>query len=259
MNLIYGFIALIIFMGFLLIVMSIYAYTQLNEKCTSKTLRTYLQWAIGLGTTFTTIGIGYILCLRIPGCNCLSGDGERWKTYVILFSLLALGCIILPIVVGIKNELNAGGCNVNLGSLPDFLIAIASIQIALPVLYLIYIVVKGIKFPDKKPEKDTVDDESEESKSRKSSSKKEAADKIRKSILKARLDDYDSQLSEVQLKIERLGDKRADPSDLEKQELLTRSIEETKAKISNVGKSSSDSSSTQSSSILGRRFGGGGT
>jgi uncharacterized membrane protein YgcG len=145
MKLLHLFMGTIVITGLILVITAFYAYSKLSGECTSSTLRGKLQAAIGLGTAFMTIGIGYIVCVSKGGDRCNFGDSVDWKTYMLLFLLLAIGATVLGLTLSIQSEVNKGECNVDLGSLPSILITIGSIQIAIPILYAIYVFIKKWK------------------------------------------------------------------------------------------------------------------
>ena len=145
MKLLHLFMGSIVITGLVLVITSFAAYSKLSGECTSSSLRGKLQAGIGLGTAFMTIGIGYIVCV-IKG-TCQFGEISDWKTYSILFLLLAIGSTILGLTLSIQSEIKSGTCNVDLGSLPTILIAIGSIQLSIPILYTIYIAIRKWKGP----------------------------------------------------------------------------------------------------------------
>jgi hypothetical protein len=233
MKLLHIFMLSMIIIGFLLTGTAIYSYSKLEAQCTSGNLRSKLQWAIGLGTTFMTLGIGYVLCVNMSGCDCPidSNFQNRTKLYILLISLMTLGCILLPLTIGIKNELS--DCNVDLGILPTVLIIISSIQISLPLIFIIYMTISSKQ--QVKIEKQDLDDESDESKSAREESKKASVDKSRRNMLTSRLNTQKRELSEIELKLDSLGNKRPNQTDLNKRELLIREIRDTENKIKSVG------------------------
>lgn len=248
MNFLHIFMASTTIIGLLLVVTSIYTYSKLNAQCTSGSLRTKLQWAIGLGTTFMSLGVGYVICVNMSGCECPfdNNTGDKKKLYGLLISLVVLGSAILPITVGIKNDLN--DCNVDIGVLPSMLIGIASLQIALPVIFIVYTMISGMK--SKKVEVNEEDDESDESKAAKEESRKSSLDKQMRNKLISRLNKQEADLSHIELNLLNLGNKKPNPDDLRQKELLIREIQNTREKIKGVGQSSSMSSSSSSSSSL---------
>ena len=139
MNLLHLFMLMLFVIGILLIIITFYAYSKLNDKCTSNALRTKLRISIGIGTAFVTMSFGYAICVRSQLCNCEFGERSNIKLYVMLFSLMSMGIGLLILTLGIKSDLTKGGCDVDLGIIPDVLTVISIIQIVIPVLYIVYI------------------------------------------------------------------------------------------------------------------------
>jgi hypothetical protein len=149
MNLLHIFIAILLIMGILLVVTAFYAYSKLTVNCTSSSLKNKLQWCIGLGSAFVSVGIGYVICLANKKCDI---EHTKWKMYIILTTMIGLGIGMLVLTLGIQSDLKYGDCNVDLGTLPDILIAISSCLIALPTMYFGYLLVTSVKsLPKPKP------------------------------------------------------------------------------------------------------------
>ena len=105
-NLLHVFAFILIIVGLLLIITAFTAYSNINEDCTSSTLRDKLRNAIIIGTIFVTISIGYILCVIKRGCKCSFGTKSDWKIYLMLMLLMGMGSGLLSLTLSIKNEAN---------------------------------------------------------------------------------------------------------------------------------------------------------
>tara|TARA_B110000908_G_C10121127_1_gene387663 strand:+ start:64 stop:870 length:807 start_codon:yes stop_codon:yes gene_type:complete len=126
--------------GLLLIITSFSAYSKLGQ-CNNPELQTKLRWAIGVGTTFLTLSIGYSVCITRDSCDCDFGERASWKIYFMLLSLMGMGIALLILALGIKSDLKK--CNVDLGSAPNILTGLAITQIVLPAIYIIGVVYTG--------------------------------------------------------------------------------------------------------------------
>ena len=153
MALLHLFMLMLFIIGVLLIVVTFGAYGQLDETCTSINLRNKLRWAILTGTVLITMSIGYMICVKSGACDCKFGERSNWKTNTMLVTLMGMGVGLLILTIGIKNDLNKGGCTVDLGTTTDILTGISIAQIVIPLLYIIYIIRKGDK-GDKKDKED---------------------------------------------------------------------------------------------------------
>ena len=206
MKLLHLFMFFLFVVGLLLIITTFTAYSKLDATCTSDSLRGKLRWAIGIGTTFVTLAIGYMVCLTKEGCKCDFGERSDWKIYTMLTVLMGMGGGLLTLTIGIKNDVNSADCHIDLGGVPDILMALSIAQLVIPVLYIIYIAVKGL--PKGKTKKDENEDENEdeedddESLALKAESRREAIDNRRRSRYKKSIAKKEEELSSVQDKIE---------------------------------------------------------
>ena len=206
MKLLHLFMFFLFVVGLLLIITTFTAYSKLDATCTSDSLRGKLRWAIGIGTTFVTLAIGYMVCLTKEGCKCDFGERSDWKIYTMLAVLMGMGGGLLTLTIGIKNDVNSADCHIDLGGVPDILMALSIAQLGIPVLYIIYIAVKGL--PKGKTKKDENEDENEdeedddESLALKAESRREAIDNRRRSRYKKSIAKKEEELSSVQDKIE---------------------------------------------------------
>lgn len=259
-NLLHVFMVILFVIGVLLLITAFTAYSKLGNTCTSGSLRAKLRWAIGLGTTFAVLSIGYSICIYKAGSSCQLGQRADWKIYSMLVTLMGMGIGLVVLTNGIKSDLKEPGCSVDLGSTPDILMTIAILQIVAPILYIVYIIKTGRPQGSKKPDKD---EESDLSRKMKSDSKKTATDKRRAKRFDALIAKKSEELSVVQDRIEEAeaNGKNPKPADEEKAEMLVNEIARAKQKRKEVGSVSSSSGSSSSSSSglssLGI-FGGGG-
>lgn len=139
------FVILLLIIGTLLILTSFTAYSRLTDKCTSKSLRTYLRWCIIIGSILITIGAMFFTCTNSSGCVCNFDIDSDVKQYVLLSTLMMMGIFIMVITSKIQNELKNDGCNVDLGFLTTSLWLLGSFQVAIPVSFVIGIVVNKQK------------------------------------------------------------------------------------------------------------------
>ena len=89
---------LLFVIGILLIMVTFSAYSKLGSGCRSKDLRTKLRWAIGIGTTFVTISMGYTICVSREGCSCDFGERANWKIYIMLYIINGYGNIVISFI-----------------------------------------------------------------------------------------------------------------------------------------------------------------
>ena len=139
MNYLNFFMIFSMFIGFLLVFLSFYAYSKLENTCTSGSLRAKLQTALGIGSTLIALSIGFFICTKDPSCKCnISNDLDKTKMYsFVLFSLIT-SIMLLVLTFGIKSELSSPECQVDLGFVPTFLGTISSLQLILSLLYVGY-------------------------------------------------------------------------------------------------------------------------
>lgn len=136
------FVILLLIIGILLTLTSFTAYSRLTDKCTSKSLRTYLRWCIILGSILIMIGVTFFTCTNAYGCVRKFDIDATVKKYVLLSILLVMGIFIMVITGKIRNELKKDGCDVNIGFLTTSLWFLGSFQVAIPLLFIIGIFVK---------------------------------------------------------------------------------------------------------------------
>ena len=139
MNYLNFFMIFSMFIGFLLVFLSFYSYSKLENTCSSDSLRAKLQTALGIGSTLMALSIGFFICTQHPNCKCsVSNDLNKTKVYYfVLFSLIT-SIILLFLTFGIKSELSTSDCKVDLDSIPSILGTIASIQLIICILYIAY-------------------------------------------------------------------------------------------------------------------------
>ena len=237
--------------GLLLIITTFTAYSKLDATCTSDSLRGKLRWAIGIGTTFVTLAIGYMVCLTKEGCKCDFGERSDWKIYTMLAVLMGMGGGLLALTIGIKNDVNSADCHIDLGGVPDILMALSIAQLVIPMLYIIYIAVKGLpKGKTTKKKKDEKDDEEddEESLALEAESRREAIDNRRRSRYKKSIAKKEEELSSVKDKIEQARSRgKSNPKDKAKRDLLVKQLKEENSELSEIGLSVSESDDSRSS------------
>ena len=139
-NLLHIFMFVLFIIGLLLVILSFSSYSKLEDKCSTVGLRAKLRIAIGIGSVFISLSIGYLMCVTISGCNCDIGDYNSWKIYTMLGMLFSMGGGLLLLILGIKNDLKSVDCDVDLGATPTILMVLSIIQIVLPVLYILWII-----------------------------------------------------------------------------------------------------------------------
>lgn len=252
MKLLHLFMFFLFVVGLLLIITTFTAYSKLDATCTSDSLRGKLRWAIGIGTTFVTLAIGYMVCLKKEGCKCDFGERSDWKIYTMLAVLMGMGGGLLALTIGIKNDVNSADCHIDLGGVPDILMALSIAQLVIPVLYIIYIAVKGL--PKGKTKKDENEDENEdeedddESLALEAESRREAIDNRRRSRYKKSIAKKEEELSSVQDKIEESRSRgKSNPKDKAKRDLLIKQIKDENSELSEIGSSVSGSDDSRSS------------
>ena len=248
MKLLHLFMFFLFVVGLLLIITTFTAYSKLDATCTSDSLRGKLRWAIGIGTTFVTLAIGYMVCLTKEGCKCDFGERSDWKIYTMLAVLMGMGGGLLALTIGIKNDVNSADCHIDLGGVPDILMALSIAQLVIPVLYIIYIAVKGL--PKGKTKKDQNEDEEDddESLALKAESRREAIDNRRRSRYKKSIAKKEEELSSVLDKIEESRSRgKSNPKDKAKRDLLIKQIKEENSQLSEIGSSVSESDDSRSS------------
>lgn len=250
MKLLHLFMFFLFVVGLLLIITTFTAYSKLDATCTSDSLRGKLRWAIGIGTTFVTLAIGYMVCLTKEGCKCDFGERSDWKIYTMLAVLMGMGGGLLALTIGIKNDVNSADCHIDLGSVPDILMALSIAQLVIPVLYIIYIAVKGLpkgKTTKKKDEEDDEEDD-DESMALEAESRREAIDNRRRSRYKKSIAKKEEELSYVQDKIEEARSRgKSNPKDKAKRDLLIKQLKEYNSELSEIGSSVSESDDSRSS------------
>jgi hypothetical protein len=256
MNLLHLFVLFIFLIGFLLIITTFTAYSKLGD-CNSEGLRTKLRWAICIGTVCMTLAIGYTICINKAGCNCVFGDRSDWKIYSALFVLMGMGVGLLVLTIGIKNDAKSDGCNIDLGFIPDLLMALSICQIILPILYASYIIYNNV--PNKKDTKDEEDDEEDDDDSLalEAESRKTAIDGRRSARFKKRIALAEEELSQVRDRIESSKARKKAPAqkDKEKEEILVKEIAKATSELGSVKSpdssvSSSNADSSPSTSVL---------
>ena len=248
MKLLHLFMFFLFVVGLLLIITTFTAYSKLDATCTSDSLRGKLRWAIGIGTTFVTLAIGYMVCLTKEGCKCDFGERSDWKIYTMLAVLMGMGGGLLALTIGIKNDVNSADCHIDLGGVPDILMALSIAQLVIPVLYIIYIAVKGL--PKGKTKKDQNEDEEDddESLALKAESRREAIDNRIRSRYKKSIAKKEEELSSVQDKIEESRSRgKSNPKDKAKRDLLVKQLKEENSQLSEIGSSVSESDDSRSS------------
>ena len=248
MKLLHLFMFFLFVVGLLLIITTFTAYSKLDATCTSDSLRGKLRWAIGIGTTFVTLAIGYMVCLTKEGCKCDFGERSDWKIYTMLAVLMGMGGGLLALTIGIKNDVNSADCHIDLGGVPDILMALSIAQLVIPVLYIIYIAVKGL--PKGKTKKDENEDEEDddESLALEAESRREAIDNRRRSRYKKSIAKKEEELSSVQDKIEEARSRgKSNPKDKAKRDLLAKQLKEENSELSEIGSSVSESDDSRSS------------
>jgi hypothetical protein len=59
--------------------------------------------------------------------------------------LISTGAIALALIVGIKNDIKSSECKIDMGIIPDIIMALSIMQIVIPVLYIGYVSSKKLK------------------------------------------------------------------------------------------------------------------
>jgi hypothetical protein len=255
-NLLHVFMFLLFVIGLLLLITAFSAYSKLTVGCVSDSLKTKLRLAIGLGTTFVTIAIGYTVCVSKKSSMCQFGQRANWKIYTMLTTLMAMGGGLLVLATGIKSDLASPSCNVDLGVTPDILTGLGIAQIALPALYIVYILYSGLPKGSKKVEKEEEEEEeepeSDESLTLEAESRRTATNVRRLARYKKTISQKSSELDEVRDRIEIARERKKNPTqtDLAKQDRLIREISESQKFQKEVGSVGGDNSSTSSSSSV---------
>jgi hypothetical protein len=247
-NLLHLFMFLIFVIGLLLLITAFSAYSKLTVGCTSASLKTKLRLAIGLGTTFVTIAIGYTVCLSKKGSMCQFGQRANWKIYTMLTTLMAMGGGLLVLATGIKSDLASPSCNVDLGVTPDILTGLGIAQIALPALYIVYILYSGLPKGSEKVEVEE-EPESDESLTLEAESRRTATNTRRLARYNKAISQKSSELDEVRDRIEIARERKKNPTqnDLVKQDRLIREISESQKFKKEVGSVGGDDNSVTSS------------
>lgn len=145
MNYLYVFIGILFIIGLLLVTMSFYAYSKLGVQCVSDSLKTKLRIAIVIGSALLALAAGFYICIRHASCVCPSlGESTNEMYFMTGFSLIS-GIILMILTFGINSDLKDPSCNVDLGMFPWFLGGIATIQIVLSVVYIIYTIRQNVE------------------------------------------------------------------------------------------------------------------
>jgi hypothetical protein len=253
-NLLHLFMFLLFVIGLLLLITAFSAYSKLTVGCTSASLKTKLRLAIGLGTTFVTIAIGYTVCVSKKGSMCQFGQRANWKIYTMLTTLMAMGGGLLVLATGIKSDLASPSCNVDLGVTPDILTGLGIAQIALPALYIVYILYSGLPKGSEKVEVEVEEEdeepESDESLTLEAESRRTATNARRLARYNKAISQKSSELDEVRDRIEIARERKKNPTqnDLAKQDRLIREISESQKFKKGVGSVGGDDNSVTSSS-----------
>lgn len=145
--------------GVLLIITTFTAYAKITTTCTSTVLKSKLRIAIILGTVFTTMSIGYFVCVMRKSCNCNFGLKATWQIYAFIATLLGMGIGMLILTNGIKNDMKQPGCDIDLGGTVDILMGLSITQIVISGLYIAYIAYSGAPQGSKKPVEEEDSDE----------------------------------------------------------------------------------------------------
>ena len=162
--------------------------------------------------------------------------------------LMGMGGGLLALTIGIKNDVNSADCHIDLGGVPDILMALSIAQLVIPVLYIIYIAVKGL--PKGKTKKDENEDEEDDNESLalEAESRREAIDNRRRSRYKKSIAKKEEELSSVQDKIEEARSRgKSNPKDKAKRDLLAKQLKEENSELSEIGSSVSESDDSRSS------------
>ena len=247
MNLLNLFMFSLFVIGLLLIITAFTADSKLDVTCTSNSLRGKLRWAIGIGTTFVTLAIGYMVCLKKEGCSCDFGERTDWKIYTMLAVLTGMGGGLLVLTIGIKNAVNSDDCHIDLGVVPDVLMALSIAQLVIPTLYIIYIATKGLQ-KGKKKEEEEWEEEDDESIALEAESRREAIDNRRRARYKKIIAKKEEQLSVVRDKIEQARARgKSNPKYKAKRDLLVKQLKEEKSELSDIGSSVNEDDGSGSS------------
>jgi hypothetical protein len=240
LNLLHIFMFLLFIIGLLLLITAFSAYSKIGPGCTSKSLKTKLRWAIGLGTTFVTMSIGYTVCVTKKGGKCQFVPSNL-KIYTMLGLLVGMGGGLLVLAISIKKELSSPSCNVDLGVTPEILIGLAIAQIVLPILYIIWILysrrTKKVRIVDEEPESD-------ESLALEAQSKRSATNTRRLARYNKTIHQKSAELDQVRDRIEIFKEHKKNPSqkDLASQDRLVREIANAQQSKKGVGSTTDDSS-----------------
>jgi hypothetical protein len=247
MDLLHLFMFLMFIIGILLIITTFSTYSKLQDKCTSSDLRVKLRWAIGLGTTFITLAIGYGICVNKDGCNCYFGKRVNWKIYSLLAMLMTMGGGLLALTIGIKNDLKKDGCDLDIGATTTILMALSIAQIAIPAMYIIYITT-NLSTQSKSDEE--VEDADYASLTLEAESRTLAVNKRRLGRIKKSLATKEEQLSIVRDGIEKTLERKKAPDikALSKENKLVKEINKAKSDIGLVSSTLSSSSGSSSGS-----------
>ena len=256
---------LLFIIGFLLVFLSFYSFSKIEEKCVTPSLRTKLKIALGIGSTLISLGLGFFICINNSNCKCsFSNNIQKSEIYGLLVFSIISGIGLLILTLGINSDLKDPNCNVDLGVLPLLLGGIAFLQLLFSIIYIIYIIKspnwgtftqgKKKQVSDEQVSDKQVSDEqvSDEERSALYEAEKEASITVQKRILNTQIKEKELDLTKTKESILRARHSKKDPkqSDIAKVSKLTKEIFSSKRDLEDVSKgfSSSDNYSSASAS-----------
>ena len=252
------FMILMSLIGLLLIITAFYSYTKLEGTCTSDSLKTKLRCAIGIGSTLLALGIGFSICVN--NCKCSFSDLDKNRIYALVGISFISGIGLLVLTFSINTELNDSNCKVDLGIIPWILGLIATTQLLISTIYIVYTVRKSYMLNTKNNVKTVIKTEIEETSNEEKSSQyeaeKEASQQVQKTILNTMIKEKELELDKTKESILKNRSRKVDPkkSDLEKQAKLIKDISSARKELASVGgdgSSQPDLSSLYGSSMFG--------
>ncbi len=131
------FMFMIMLSGFLLLFLSFFTYSKLQDNCKYDSLKRKLQISIGIGSTLMALGVGFFICILGPRCKC-DFNLDKWKIYLLLSSTLLSGIGLLALTLSINSELNNKDCEIDLGPTISILGTISTIQVLFSIFCIIY-------------------------------------------------------------------------------------------------------------------------
>lgn len=144
MSYLYFFVGLLFIIGLLLVSMTFFAYSKLQNKCSSDSLKSKLRVAIMIGSALIALAVGFYICANHANCACPL-EASSFKIYSIVGFSLICGISLLILTLGINSDLKDPNCNVDLSVFVWILGAIATIQLICSVIYIINLIRNRVK------------------------------------------------------------------------------------------------------------------